>query len=212
MPKYPIFLDLSGRRVLIVGAGPVALRKARAVLDADARLVVVAENIDNMLQLQNLGKKIELIKSRYSKNYLGEAVLVIAATDDHELNRQIYKDCQQLEILCNIVDNPDLCDFYIPAVVRRGDLQITIGTEGCCPAYAGHLRKKLEDLFTENHGRFLNELESLRKGIFENFKTPADRKTLLGRLVDDESFEYFVENGPAAWRDRAAQIIKQYQS
>ena len=212
MPNYPIFLDLKGRRAVIIGAGPVALRKACSLLEADARLVVVAENIDNMLRLQNLGKNIELIKSRYSKNYLAEATIVIAATSDNRLNQKIYKDCQELEILCNVVDNPDLCDFFVPAVVRRGDLQVTIGTEGRCPAYAGHLRKKLEKIFTEDHGRFLTELEALRQCIIEDVPDPAERKALLGRLVDDESFKFFIENGPAAWRDRADKIIKEQQS
>ena len=85
-------------------------------------------------------------------------MLAIAATSDRQLNRRIYKDCQELEILCNVVDAPELCDFIVPAVVKRGDLQIAIGTEGNCPAYAGHLRKKLEQSFTDKHGEFLAEL------------------------------------------------------
>jgi precorrin-2 dehydrogenase/sirohydrochlorin ferrochelatase len=112
-----------------------------------------------------------------------------------------------LEILCNVVDEPELCDFFVPAVVKRGDLQIAIGTEGYCPAYSGHLRKKLEGIFTEEHGRFLAELERARQEIIEQIPTAADRKTLLGRLVDDESFEYFRTNGPTAWRERARALV-----
>jgi len=208
MAKYPIFLELGGRRVVLIGGGAVAVRKARSLLAAGARLVVVAEQIDDVLTDLCTSKSAELIRSKYSKDYLGEAVLAIAATNDYELNRQIYKDCQELEILCNVVDQPELCDFYVPAVVRRGDLQIAIGTEGYCPAYAGHLRKKLEQTFTEKHGDFLAELERLRKRIIDDVLNPADRKTLLGKLADDESFEYFVENGSAAWRKRAENIIK----
>ena len=127
-------------------------------------------------------------------------MLVIAATNDHELNKQIYKDCQELEILCNVVDQPELCDFYVPAVVRRGDLQIAIGTEGDCPAYAGHIRKKLEQTFTDKHGEFLAELEAIRDHIIKDVPNEADRKIILGKLVDDESFEYFVKNGSDAWQ------------
>jgi precorrin-2 dehydrogenase/sirohydrochlorin ferrochelatase len=212
MAKYPIFLELGGRRVVIVGGGAVAVRKAEAILKAGARLVVVAERIDEALRGLCAGTTVELIESRYSKEYLAEATLAIAATDNAKLNSQIYKDCQQLEILCNVVDSPELCDFYVPAVVKRGDLQIAIGTEGRSPAYAGHIRKKLEKIFTEKHGEFLAELERLRERIIEKIPDPAERKALSGELVDDASFEYFVENGSAAWRNRAEGLIRECKS
>jgi siroheme synthase-like protein len=154
----------------------------------------------------------ELIKSGYSKNYIAGAVLVIAATSDEQLNKQIYKDCQELEILCNVVDAPELCDFITPAVVKRGDLQVAIGTEGHCPAYAGHLRKKLEQTITIQHGEFLAELEMVRKLIFKDVPNTADRKTLIGQLADDKSFEYFLQNGPEAWRNYAKEIRQDYLS
>jgi precorrin-2 dehydrogenase/sirohydrochlorin ferrochelatase len=208
MPKYPIFLEMRGRRAVIIGAGPVAVRKAQGLLAAGARLVVVAETADNMMTSLCQGKA-ELVRSRYSKDFLGGASLVIAATNDHKLNRQIYRDCQSLEILCNVVDEPELCDFFVPAVVKRGDLQIAVGTEGDCPAYAGHVRRKLEQTFTKEHGDFLAELERLRQGIIKSVANPGERKTILGKLVDDKSFEYFVQNGPAEWRRYADEIIQQ---
>ena len=126
MAKYPIFLDLNGRWVVIIGGGSVATRKAETILGTGARLVVVAPRFDEMLRKVCSGTKTELIESKYSKDYIGRATLVIAATNDETLNKQIYKDCQQLEILCNVVDSPGLCDFYVPAVVQRGNLQIAI--------------------------------------------------------------------------------------
>ena len=209
MAKYPIFLELSGRRAVVIGGGGVGVRKAQALLASGARLVVVAERIDDMMKALCTGIKAQVVKSRYSKEYLAGAVLAIAATSDHELNRRIYRDCQELEILCNVVDEPELCDFFVPAVVRRGNLQIAIGTGGFSPAYAGHIRKKLEEIFTETHGEFLVEVETLRKRIITEVPDQADRKALFGHLVDDESFEYFVENGPDAWRERAGEIIKE---
>ena len=209
MAKYPIYLELSGRRVVVIGAGAVAARKAQSLLDAGARLVIVAEHINDILTTLCQGTNAKLIQSRYSKDYLVGAVLVIAATGNLQLNRQIYKDCQELEILCNVVDDPQLCDFFVPAVVKRGDLQIAIGTEGNCPAYAGHLRKKLEQAFTNKHGEFLAELEVFRKRIIEQVPNPTDRKALLGQLVDDKSFEYFVQNGPDKWRLFADKLISE---
>jgi precorrin-2 dehydrogenase/sirohydrochlorin ferrochelatase len=207
MAKYPIFLELSGRRVVVVGGGAVAVRKAQMLLAAGARLVIVAEQIEDKLTSLWKGTNPELIKSKYSKNYIAEAVLVIAATNNSKLNNRIYKDCQELEILCNVVDAPEHCDFFVPAVVKRGDLQIAIGTEGHCPAYAGHLRKKLEQSFTDKHGEFLAELETLRKRIIKEVPDSADRKALLGQLVDDKSFEYFIQKGPIQWQEFANKLI-----
>jgi len=193
--------------VVLIGGGAVAARKAQVLLAAGARLVVVAERIDEMLTVLCRDKTAELIRSKYARSYLAEAVLVVAATNNNRLNKQIYKDCQELEILCNVVDVPELCDFFVPAVVKRGSLQIAVSTDGYCPAYAGHLRKKLEALFTEKHGEFLAELECMRQKIIAEIADPADRKTLLGRLVDEKSFEYFVENGPAEWRTFADELV-----
>jgi precorrin-2 dehydrogenase/sirohydrochlorin ferrochelatase len=207
MAKYPIFLELGGRRAVVIGGGAVAVRKAQALLAAGARLVVVAERVDDMLTALCARHDAKLVRSKYSKNYLAGAVLVIAATNSRKVNMQVYKDCQELEILCNVVDDPEFCDFFVPAVVKRGGLQIAISTEGYCPAYAGHLRKKLENVFTEKHGEFLIELESLRKRIIKDISNPANRKALLGQLVDDKSFEYFVEKGHNEWRAYADRLI-----
>ena len=223
MAKYPIFLELGNRRVVLVGGGTVATRKAESLLKAGARLVVVAERVDEALRLlcttnkadstpstgsvQASSTQAELIEGKYSKAHLAGATLVIAATDNEKLNTQIYKDCQELEILCNVVDSPGLCDFYVPAVVHRGDLQIAVGTDGKSPAFAGHIRKKLELIFTEKHGEFLAELEAIRSRVIERVKDPVERKAVLGKLADDESFEYFVANGSAKWRQKAEEMM-----
>jgi len=206
MSKYPIFLELGGRRAIVIGAGAVAVRKIQSLLAAGARVVVVAKGVDKGLTELFQAGKIELIKSKYSKDYLAGAVLAIAATNDPQLNKQIYKDCQQLELLCNVVDQPELCDFFVPAVVKRGDLQIAIGTEGHCPAYSGHLRKKLEKIFGDKHGEFLSGLEAFRGKLTKDIPDAGRRKTILGQLVDDESFEYFIRNGLAQWQEYAEQI------
>ncbi|MFC1677453.1 bifunctional precorrin-2 dehydrogenase/sirohydrochlorin ferrochelatase [Planctomycetota bacterium] len=211
MAKYPVFLELDSRRAVVVGGGKVAMRKVQSLLAAGARVVVVGKKIDETLVELCQKNNAELIKSKYLKEYLAGAVIVIAATNNSELNKQIYKDCQTLEILCNAVDEPELCDFFVPAIVQRGDLQIAIGTQGCCPAYAGHLRKKLEKVITEDHGRFLNELGTLREKIIHSLPESINRKALLGHLVDEESFKYFIENGPDAWRQRSQKMIDEYQ-
>lgn len=208
MAKYPVFLNLRGRSVVIIGGGTVALRKTQVLLATGARLLVVSEHIEDKLAALCQNEDAKLISSVYSKDYLSGAVLAIAATNDHELNKQIYKDCQELGLLCDVVDVPELCDFFVPAIVKRDDLQIAISTEGACPAYAGHLRKKLEQIFTEKHGHFLAELKVIRKRIVKDVSNPADRKVLLSQLVDDESFKCYIQKGLAQWQAYAADLIR----
>ena len=209
MAKYPIYLELAGRRIVVVGAGAVAARKAETLSTAGARVIVIAKDASQAFEKTCSKLNIKLVISSYSKDYLAEAVLAIAATNDLNLNRRIYKDCQELEVLCNVVDQPELCDFFVPAVVKRGPLQIAVGTDGNCPAYAGHLRKKLEDQFTEDHGRFVTELESIRKKVIADIPDGTKRKMILGQLAGDKSLEYFLTNGPAEWQSYANKIISQ---
>jgi len=208
--KYPIFLNLESKRAVVIGAGSVATRKILGLLDAKARLVVVAEHIDDALKARCKNTDTKFVEAKYSKDHLIGATIAFAATNDRKTNEQVYKDCQQLEVLCNVADEPDLCDFYVPAVVKRDSLQIAVCTEGNYPAYAGHIRKKLEDIFTEKHGQFLAELEIIRRQVLETVADPAERNSLLGELVSDISFEYFMEKGPAQWQKNAEEKIKSH--
>ena len=210
--KYPIFLNLEAKRAVVIGGGSVAARNILGLLEAQARVVVVAEQIDEILETRCKHSNTEFVEAKYSKDYLVGASIVFAATNSRKTNEQIYNDCQQLEILCNIADDPELCNFFVPAVVRRGDLQIAVCTEGDYPAYAGHIRKKLEDIFTEKHGQFLTELEAIRKYIIETMPNSARRKALLGELAGEASFEYFAANGPADWRNNTEEMIKSHMA
>jgi precorrin-2 dehydrogenase / sirohydrochlorin ferrochelatase len=210
--KYPIFIELADRRVVIVGAGTVALRKAKKLLEAGARVVIVAEHVDPAIEiLAQENKNVELAKAPYSSEYLAEATLCIAATNNRPVNKQIYHDCQKRNILCNVVDDPELCDFFSPAVVQRGDLTIAIGTQGFAPSYAGRIRQKLESIITEHHGRFLTELECMRSKVLKEISDPGVRKTILGKLVDDDSTEFFMTHTPDEWRDYAEDIISKHK-
>lgn len=207
MAKYPIYLEMSGRRAVVIGAGPVAARKVQSLQETGARVTVIAEHVQPTLEEAFHLPHVELVLSPYQKAYLVGATLVIAATNNTDMNRQIFADCQELEILCNVVDQPELCDFFVPALVRRGDLQIAVSTDGHCPAYAGHLRKKLEELFTDTHGLFVEALDHARRQAIEAIDDPDQRKAVMGRLAGDESFAYFVQHGSSEWHEHSQSLI-----
>ena len=206
MAKYPIYLELKNTHAVVIGAGSVAARKAKTLVATGANVKVVARNIEPAFRELCEGLPIEVVQGDYSKEHLQDAFLVIAATNDNTLNTQIFEDCQTLKILCNVVDVPPLCNFYVPAVIRRGDLQFAISTNGKCPAYAAHLRRKFQRLITEEHGKFLDVLDGARQLIIKQIP-PAKRKGLLSKLSEDDSYQYFLDNGDEAWKLMAQELI-----
>lgn len=210
MAKYPIYLDLTNVQAVVVGAGSVAARKVKTLLHAGAAVKVVTKAVKEDFNEVCKGLAIEIVISDYERSHLKDAFLVIAATDNPELNTRVYNDCQSLKILCNVVDVPHLCNFYVPSVIRKGDIQIAISTNGKCPAYAAHLRRKFEKLLTEDHGNFLDLLDEARQWIIRQVPKP-ERKELLSKLSMDDSFDYFLEKGASAWKSMAQQLIADHE-
>ena len=210
MPKYPIYLELQDKQAVVIGAGSVAARKTKTLVSTGANVRVVAQNIEPAFKELCEGLPITITQGHYSKEHIQDAFLVIAATDDNALNTEIFEDCQKLKTLCNVVDVPHLCNFYVPAVINRGDLQLAISTNGKCPAYAGRLRRKFQELITEDHGRFLELLDSARQSVIDKIQAHK-RKEVLARLSDDDSYQLFLEKGPADWKAMSEKLISDYQ-
>jgi siroheme synthase-like protein len=139
---YPIFLDLKDRPVLLVGAGRIALRKARGLVEAGARLTVVAPEWDP--EFESL--PVELVRRHFRAADLSDVLLVFAATNDRLTNHRIGIAAKGKGILANIVDSAEECDFVVPARVRRDDVQIAVSTGGDNPRLSAELRRKLETL------------------------------------------------------------------
>lgn len=142
MRHYPVFLDLQDRLVLVVGAGKVALRKTRGLLEAGARVTVVApESLPDFDDLP-----LRLVRRRFRPADLDGFLLVFAATDDRRVNHRIRLAAQSRRILANIADSAADCDFIVPARVQRGDVQIAISTGGKSPRVSAELRRKLDEI------------------------------------------------------------------
>ena len=185
---FPIFLKLEGRRCLVVGAGKIAEGKIRGLLDAGASVEVVAPFAVPQIQ-QWFGQGVLSWQQRvFEPRDLDHASIVIAATPSHEVNTQVFEEAQLRNVLCNSVDDPENCDFYYPAVVQRGDLQIAISTNGRSPALAQRLRQELEQQFGPEYETWLEELGVSRDQLFATNVDAEARRKLLHELAGREAF------------------------
>ncbi len=185
---FPIFLKLEGRRVLVVGAGTVAEGKIRGLLDSGAAIDVVAPEAVPQVQQWAEDGAISWAQRKFEPGDLDQVSLVVAATSSHELNKKVFQQARKRNVLCNAVDDPENCDFYYPAVVKRGDLQIAISTNGRSPALAQRLRQELEEQFGPEYELWLQELGEERNRLMSTGLNVEDRKKLLHRLASREAF------------------------
>lgn len=179
MSLFPMFVKLDGRRCLVVGAGTVAEGKIESLLATGASVHVVAPRATPKVREWARDARIEWSARKYVPADLAGAFLVIAAAGLPALHDDIYAEAQSRGVLCNAVDEPQRCDFYFPAVVRRGELQIAISTGGLSPALAQRLRKELEQQFGPEWEKWVAQLGRTRDELKSIPMPPEQRKRLL---------------------------------
>jgi precorrin-2 dehydrogenase/sirohydrochlorin ferrochelatase len=176
---YPIFWDIGNKKCVVVGGGEVAARKVRRLQDCGANIFVVSPRLTSELITMKAENLIVHIAGNYEAHCLEGASLVIGATDDEKTNAAIAQDARSMGIPVNIVDDPQKCDFILPAVVQRGDFSLAIGTGGKSPALARLLREELEDKYGTEYEVLLNILGSLRQAM----KNSGKGKTWFDSLL-----------------------------
>jgi len=179
---YPVFLDIRDKKCVIVGGGEVALRKAERLLDCGAKVSIISPKLTPELATLKDKNLIAHIAAEYSGDLIDEAALIIGATDNEKINARISKDARAKGIPVNIVDDPQKCDFILPSIVQRGDLEIAIGTGGKSPALASYLREELERQYGKEYEIFLNILGNLRAKMEKNAGIGKDWFTSLMAL------------------------------
>ncbi len=184
MRYYPVHLDIQNRNCLVVGGGGVGTRKVITLLDCGANVIVISPVVSHQLRDYAISGRIKLKERPYQSGDLDGMFLVIGATDDEALNRQISSDADHLNTLCNIADRPQVCNFILPAIVQRDDLVITISTSGKSPALAKKLRKSLESQFGEEYAIFLKLMGAIRKKLLSQSHEPEAHKPLFEQLID----------------------------
>lgn len=188
---FPLFLKLENRPCLVVGAGAVAESKIGGLVAAAATVRVVAPDATPQVQAWAQQKKLDWHQRGFQATDLHGMFLVVAATSSTPLHEQIFAEARRLGVLCNVVDEPHLCDFYYPAVVRRGPLQIAISTAGESPALAQRLRKELELQFGPEYEEWIESIGTTRAEIAATNLTSEQRKQLLHEIASARSFAEF---------------------
>jgi precorrin-2 dehydrogenase/sirohydrochlorin ferrochelatase len=186
---FPMFLKLEGKRCLVVGAGRVGEPKIGGLIDTGARVHVIACEASPTVHEWARDAKITLTLRSFTADGLDGAFLIVAATASRSLNESIYREAQRRGILCNVVDVPEYCDFYYPAVVRRGDLQIAISTNGQSPSLAQKLRQQLERQFGPGYAQWVAELGETRKLVLASDLDPQKKSDLLHSLASPEALQ-----------------------
>jgi len=180
---YPVNLEIAGRRCVVVGGGQVAERKVARLVECGARVTVLSRQLTERLAgLAEVGV-VEHIDAEYDAGKVGEAMLVIGATDREDVNEAVCRDCRRRGILVNIVDDPERCDFILPAIVQRGSLTVAVSTGGRSPALAKRIREDLEASFGPEYAELLDILAELRKRVVARGRPAGENKGLFEAVV-----------------------------
>jgi precorrin-2 dehydrogenase/sirohydrochlorin ferrochelatase len=186
---FPMFLKLEGKRCLVVGAGKVGEPKIASLIGTGARVHVIALSASHAVKEWAESGKITLELRSFAAEDLDGIFLAVVATSSRELNISIYREAKQRGALCNVVDDPDYCDFYYGAVVRRGDLQIAISTSGQSPSLAQKLRQQLERQFGEEYAEWVAELGATRRLVLASGLDAKRKSDLLHSFAGREVVE-----------------------
>jgi precorrin-2 dehydrogenase/sirohydrochlorin ferrochelatase len=190
MPLFPIFLKLTGRPCIVIGAGHLAESKIESLQTANARVTVIAPAATERLVAMAESGEVTWHRREYATGDLAGQFLVVAATNVPAVNRAVFAEAEAAGILINAVDDPPFCEFYFPSVVRRGNLQIAISTAGESPALAQRLRKEINALLPLDTGDWLAELGNLRREVLQMEPLNEARKELLHQLASREVCGY----------------------
>ena len=190
MDLFPIFLKIAKRPCIVIGAGHLAESKINSLQAAHAKVTVIAPSATERIATLASAGEIEWHEREYAAGDLTGHFLVVAATNNPAVNRAVFHEARERDILCNAVDDPPFCDFYFPSVVRRGDLQIAISTAGASPALAQQIRKDINAQLPLDAGDWLTELGNLRREVVATEPLNGERRWLLHQLAQREVCGY----------------------
>jgi len=208
MRYYPIYLDLKGRKALVVGGGAIAEGKALQLVAAGARVTVVSPELTEALRASVERGEIVYRSGSFIEEDLYGAVLVISATDDRKVNEEVSNAAAARGLLCNVVDQPDLCNFITPALVTRGDLQISVSTGGGSPTLAQRVKREVAALIGEEYGALLEIAAEMRAEAKDRITDFERRKEVLRAYVESDALDLIRAGRLEEARELARNSVK----
>ncbi len=197
MQTFPLFANLSGRPVLVVGGGVVAERKSQALLDAGAHINLVAPALTPQLTLWVEENKIRHLGSTFDPAMLDDVFLAVAATDDNQVNQAVSEAAETRKKLVNVVDNPELCSYIVPAIIDRSPVQIAISSGGTSPVLIRQLRQQLESMIPQQFGNVAALAGKWRDAVKNRFDSLTERRRFWETLFSSR-FASAAQNGDTA--------------
>ena len=179
---YPINLKIDDMKIVIIGGGKVAYRKCMNFLAFNKKVKVISQ--DFIEEFEEIKDQIEMIKDSYDEKYIKDDFVVVAATNNKEVNHKIGIYCRQYNKLVNVVDDKDLSNFTVPSFVKRGDLLLSVSTGGKSPSLSSKIRKDLEEVYDDGYEEYVKLLGEARDNIIENTSDIKERRKKLKELVD----------------------------
>jgi siroheme synthase-like protein len=179
---YPLFLDISGKSCIVIGGGKIAERKVAMLLKFNADVKVISPKITAILSKLSGSGKIEIIEREYKDGDLDGASLIFAATNRKEINESIKKEAAMKSIPVNVVDDPVLCDFIVPSIVKKGPIVIAVSTSGVLPSLSKKLRKEISAYITEDYIKYVNIIGNFRKHLINNVKERKKRAEIMAEI------------------------------
>lgn len=192
MGYYPIAFDVTDKPCLVVGGGEIAFRKVQALLDSGAGVTVISPEIDSRIgSLQG----VKVVQRTYASGDIRGYALVFAATGNRDVNLLISQEASAASIPVNVVDDPELCSFIVPALVRRGDLMIAVTTSGKGPALSKRIRRRIEEVIGEEYGPYVSLLGELRERVRSLYNTQPEREAAINRVLDNPDILDLLRHG-----------------
>jgi precorrin-2 dehydrogenase / sirohydrochlorin ferrochelatase len=204
---YPIFIELQNRCVLVVGGGPVAERKIESLLEAGAKITVVSPAVTQRLAELARSGRVSLLLRRFEASDLRGNSLAISATDDAATQKEVAATAASENILVNTVDKPELCDFIVPSILRRGDITVAISTSGKSPVLAAELRKRFDGVLTEGMARTARVLGAVRNEVHDHFQDSEKRKQIFEMIIDSGIVEWIADCDDVSALARVREMI-----
>ncbi|HEX9333297.1 MAG TPA: bifunctional precorrin-2 dehydrogenase/sirohydrochlorin ferrochelatase [Anaerolineales bacterium] len=204
---YPVYIQLQEQLCVVIGGGKIAEGKVEGLLAADARVTVVSPNLTSRLHELAEQGQIKYISRAYQLGDLAGAFLVICATDQPEINHQVWEAASANQQLVNVVDDTPHCNFIAPAILRKGDLTIAISTGGKAPALAVRLKEQLQKEIGPEYERFLELAGQLREPLAHHIPDFETRKSLWYDLVDSDVLDLLAHGDEPAAMERISQVV-----